>query len=112
MNLWDIYWADVPFEDNPEIVKKRPVVIAKDGSPIYVLTFKVTSKGARESNPDDYALVYWKESGLEVPSTVRLSKVSQISPDKFGDYIGRVHAADAFRIRQIISGIKKRRRSG
>lgn len=25
MRRWDIYWADVPYEENPGISKKRPV---------------------------------------------------------------------------------------
>ena len=24
MRRWDIYWADVPYEENPGISKKRP----------------------------------------------------------------------------------------
>ena len=30
MKRWDIYWADVPYEEDPSISKKRPVIIAKD----------------------------------------------------------------------------------
>lgn len=112
MKLWDIYWADVPYEDDPAASKKRPVIIAKDNSPVYVLTFKMTSKEPRENDLGDYALKYWKESGLEEPSTVRLMKISQITPDRIGDYIGRVHAVDAFRIQQTIGEIKKRRQKG
>ena len=109
MKRWDIYWADVPYEEDPSISKKRPVIIAKDNSPIYVLTFKVTSKEAREYDPGDYPLIYWKESGLREPSVVRIRKISQLSPDKFGDYIGCVHAADAFQMQQIMQMLKNQR---
>ncbi len=109
MNRWDIYWADVPFEDDPSVSKKRPVIVAKDSSPVYVLTFKVTSKDVREYDPGDYPLMYWKESGLKKPCVARLLKICKLSPDVFGDYIGRVHAADAFRMQQIMQMLKNRR---
>ena len=53
--------------------------------------------------------MYWKESGLREPSVVRLRKISQLSPDKFGDCIGRVHAADAFQMQQIMQALKNQR---
>ena len=70
---------------------------------------QVTSKDAREYDPGDYPLMYWKESGLREPSVVRLRKISQLSPDKFGDCIGRVHAADAFQMQQIMQTLKNQR---
>lgn len=111
MNRRDIYWADVPYEDDPSISKKRPVIIAKDSSPVYVLTFKVTSKDAREYDPGDYPLMYWKESGLRKPSVVRLRRISQISPDKIGDHIGHVQAADVLQMQQIMQALKNQRQA-
>ena len=79
MRRWDIYWTDVPYEEDPNIIKRRPVIIAKDKSPTYVLTFKITSKPARECDLGDYPLIYWKESGLREPrasfKTLKLTKV-------------------------------------
>ena len=40
MNRWDVYWADVPFEEDALQGKRRPVVIASDRT-VYVL--RVTS---------------------------------------------------------------------
>lgn len=108
MRRWDIYWADVPYEDEPGKSKTRPVIIAKD-SIAYVLTLKVTSQDARENDLSDYPLIYWRESGLSAPSVVRIRKISKLSPDAFGDYIGRVQAADAYNILQIMAEIKKNR---
>lgn len=108
MKRWDIYWADVPYEDNPAISKRRPVIIAKDNTPVYVLTFKITSKGARRDDPGDYPLIYWRESGLPGPSVVRLAKLSRLSPDKIGDYIGHAQAADVLQMQRIMQEIRKR----
>lgn len=101
----------MPYEEDPNIIKRRPVIIAKDKSPIYVLTFKITSKPARECDLGDYPLIYWKESGLREPSVVRLRKISQLSPDMFGDYIGRVQAADALEMQRIMQGLKEMSRT-
>lgn len=30
MNRWDVYWAEVPFEEDPSQRKTRPVIIAND----------------------------------------------------------------------------------
>ena len=39
MNRWDVYWADMPFEEDAAQVKRCPVVIAKDAI-VYVLTLR------------------------------------------------------------------------
>ena len=110
MNRWDIYWADVPYEEDPSIRKKRPVIIAKDQSPVYVLTLKVTSKEARAEDPGDYPLTYWKEAGLSAPSVVRILKISRLAPEAFGDCIGRVQAADAYAIQEKMNDLRKNRK--
>ena len=55
MNRWDVYWADVPFEEDALQCKRRPVVIASDRT-VYVLVLRVTSHAARLDGPYDYAL--------------------------------------------------------
>lgn len=109
MRRWDIYWADVPFEDDPGQSKIRPVIIARDASPAYVLTLKVTSQEARDYDPGDFPITYWKAAGLNEPSVVRIRKISQLTPDRFGDYIGRIQAADAFAIQEKMNELKKHR---
>lgn len=109
MRRWDIYWAEVLYEDNPSESKVRPVVIAKD-SVVYVLALKVTSQNVRENDDGDYRLIYWKEAGLSAPSVVRIRKISKLAPEAFGECIGRVQAADAYNIQRIMSELKQRRR--
>ena len=50
MNRWDVYWADVPFEEDALQGKRRPVVIASDRT-VYVLVLRVTSHAARLDDP-------------------------------------------------------------
>ena len=40
MNRWDVYWADVPFEEDALRGKRRPVVIASDRT-VYVLVLRL-----------------------------------------------------------------------
>ena len=93
MNRWDVYWADVPFEDDPTQGKCRPVIIAKDAA-VYVLTLRVTTHSPREYDPYDYQLTEWQFANLPSPSVVRIRKIAQLSPEKIHDYIGRLHPAD------------------
>lgn len=97
MNRWDVYWADAPFEDDPELEKRRPVIIAKDGM-VYVLVLRVTSHSARDNT--DYALVEWQYAGLDRPSVVRIRKIAQLNPDKIYGYIGKLHALDIVEIQK------------
>lgn len=99
MNRWDIYWADVPFEDNPQLSKIRPVIVCADRK-VYVLAVKVTTHEKREINPYDYSLIFWRESGLPSESVVRIDKLSQLPPSAFGSFIGRVNPADAVEIQK------------
>ena len=48
MMKWDIYIADVPFEDLPE-TKLRPVVVLED-SVILIDCLKMTSQAPRQGN--------------------------------------------------------------
>ena len=59
---WDIWWADIPYEDNPEMSKVRPVVVADKGTYFY-LTFKMTSHAPRPDFEGEYSVQYWKKQG-------------------------------------------------
>lgn len=100
MERWDLYWADVPFEDDPSQKKLRPVVIMRD-MVVYVLTLKVTSHDKRENDPYEYELLEWQEAGLYEPSVVRI-KLSQLKPEAFHGRIGRLSAADIAGLLMII----------
>ena len=75
MNRWDVYWADVPFEEDALQCKRRPVVIASDRT-VYVLVLRVTSHAARLDGPYGYALQGWCFAGLTKGSVVRVRKAA------------------------------------
>lgn len=108
MKRWDIYWAEVPFEDDPTQTKLRPAIIARDKIET-ALVIRVTSRGARDCDPYDYEIQDWKAAGLKEPSTVRISKITQILPDKIYDFIGRLSIGDIFEIQRLMDEYKESR---
>ena len=106
MNRWDVYWADMPFEEDAAQVKRCPVVIAKDAI-VYVLTLRVTSHEARQADPYDYPLQFWQEAGLKRESVVRVRKLAQIRPEAIHGQIGRIHPADALEIQKLMYNRKQ-----
>ena len=110
MNRWDVYWADVPFEEDALRGKRRPVVIASDRT-VYVLVLRVTSHAARLDDPYDYALQEWRFAGLTKESVVRVRKIAQLRPEAIGEYIGRLHPVDILAYRRACSAFSRSGRS-
>ena len=108
MKRWDVYWADVPYEDDPAQSKRRPVVIAKDNT-LYVLTLRVTSKGPRENDQYDVVLTQWQFANLAQPSVVRVRKIAQIGPERVFERIGRLHPADIMEIQNRMDKLQAER---
>ena len=91
MKSWEIWWADVKFEENTE-EKCRPVIVIDDRT-AFVLSLYVTSASPRPGYCD-YVIQDWEFSGLSKPSTVRLDKMLSIDPSKFVSKIGTVSQRD------------------
>ena len=108
MNRWDIYWADMPYEDVPVQRKTRPVIIAAD-KVVYALVLRVTSHAAREDDDYDYAIQEWQYANLSCPSVVRIQKIAQLRPDDIGDYIGHLHITDIVEIQSRMKKLKEER---
>lgn len=108
MNRWDVYWAEVPFEEDPSQSKRRPVVIAKDNT-LYVLTLRVTSQAARANDPYDVPLLHWQYANLTQPSVVRVKKIAQLKPQYVFDRIGRLHPADIIEIQSRMQKLQAER---
>ena len=98
MKKWDVYMADVPFEDLPES-KVRPVVVL-DEETKSVDCLKMTSHPPRAG---EYALQYWKEAGLLKQTTVRLSKRLELPSEAFRKHIWTLHPVDIVEIEKRLS---------
>lgn len=98
---WEIWYAKVKFDDDPSIVKNRPVVILEDKK-AYLLSLKVTSAPPRNNYYGEYQLIKWQESGLKKPSTVRISKKLKLYDNDMCYKIGRLHPVDIMKIRILL----------
>lgn len=97
---WEVWLAEVRFEDSPE-KKKRPVVIVAPNI-AYYLSLKVTTHPPRPQYQGEYALQMWQEAGLARPSTVRSSKLLELRDSDFCQKVGRLHPVDILRLREIV----------
>lgn len=89
MSKWDIYLANVPFEDINQ-TKIRPVVVLDD-STVVIDCLKMTSQRHRQG---EYTLQKWKEAGLHKPTTVRISKRLALDSVAIVAQIGTLHPVD------------------
>ena len=93
MRVWEVWFADFPFEEDPSIVKKRPVIIL-NVEPLEVLSVKVTSQRPRAADKYDTPIIHWRYAGLSKPSVARISKTMFLDKDKFKMKIGTLHDED------------------
>lgn len=99
-NNWEVWFADVKFEDSDE-VKQRPVVIVENHT-AYILALKVTGHEPRKNYPGEYRLKFWREAGLAKPSTVRISKKLYLEDRDLNRCLGRLHPYDIIQIQTFI----------
>lgn len=108
MYRWEIYTALVKYEDNPNIIEERPVlIIDKD----YVYVLKITSQKHSERKYD-IKIENWKEAGLEKESYVRIDKKLYIPKEDFIKRIGMLDSIDVknitFEINKMLKEINKK----
>lgn len=101
-HAWEIWFADVKFEDNANLSKRRPVLVLSNNI-VYILSLKITSKPPRDNYYGEYELVKWKEAGLDKPSTVRISKKLKLFERDFSFKIGRLAPIDILNIMKFLN---------
>lgn len=94
---WDIWLTDFPYEEDNLQYLSRPVIVLSV-EPLWLLSVKVTKTNPREYDPYDIAIDKWKESGLEHPSTARVSKTAGLSVTNFKKQLGRLHPDERSKI--------------
>ena len=100
-NKWEIWLANVKFDDDPNSVKRRPVLVL-DHNVAYILSVKITSHAPRPNFKGEYALKFWKIAGLAKPSTARLSKKLRLRDTDLVRKIGRLHPVDIIYIQKLL----------
>ncbi|MDR0935750.1 MAG: type II toxin-antitoxin system PemK/MazF family toxin [Oscillospiraceae bacterium] len=100
-NAWDIWVADVPFE-NSDGHKIRPVIILED-SDDSVQVVQMMMLTTHTPRLGEYALRYWRESGLHRPTTARISKIIDLPQDSFSYKIGTLNSDDIEEIYRLLT---------
>ena len=82
--------------------KKRPALAIKDTNDGDVVVCRITSK--LYSSPYDVSLKTWQQSGLQLPSVIRVHKIASLEKNMIDKKLGDV---DANAKAQVISAIQK-----
>lgn len=98
--------ASFAYEDKPDQVSDRPVLVLENKEMYPVLVTKITKHAPREGYTGEYSIKKWKEAGLDYPSTVRLAKRLKLQETDFRRKRGRLHPIDIIEIQKILSEMK------
>ena len=99
ISQWDIWLTDFPYEEDHNQYSSRPVIVLSV-EPLWLLSVKVTKHDIRDFDPFDVKIERWKESGLEYPSTARISKTAGLSVTNFIKKLGMLHPDERLKIVQ------------
>lgn len=99
MEKFDIYWANFTYEENSELIKRRPVLLLDVD--ILLPIAKITSKEKRTEK--DYTIKNWKEAGLDKPSVIRFNKTKWLISSALAaeDKIGHLDQEDIKEIKRL-----------
>lgn len=98
---WEIWWAKVKFEDDPSMIKERPVLVISVENASYI-SLKMTSSEPRPDFQGEYQVVEWKQAGLTKPTVIRSSKVLELFKRDFGTKIGNLPLQDILNVQNIL----------
>ena len=96
---WEIWWAYVAFEDEPD-GKRRPVLVLENGE-IYAIALKITSHEARNIW-GEYEIVQWKTAGLSKPSTIRVTRRLRLRNEDLDEKIGDLQLMDIANLKRYL----------
>ena len=90
---WEIWWADVKFEESDEI-KRRPVLVINPQK-AFVMSLKMTGT-CRGDNSSEYVVREWKKAGLSKPTFIRLKGYLKLYSKDFHGKIGTLDPLDIY----------------
>ena len=103
---YDLWFARVAHEDEPEVCDDRPVLVIDEKKGIYA-ALKITRTEPRDNFWGEYAIRKWRQAGLSAPSTIRLSKFLKLEPNDFRRKIGTLKMVDIAGVQNYINWIYK-----
>lgn len=105
MNEWEVWLAEVAFEEDITILKKRPVLVLEPGIAVSLAT-KITSHAPRASYVGEYQISNWQGAGLLKPSTIRLSQIFEIDRKHMIRKLRDLQPEDILNVEKILNKLK------
>ena len=102
---WEIWSAKFAFEDDPNTVKTRPILVLENRELYPILAAKITSHPSRSNYLGEYEIKEWREIGLKSPSPIRLSKRLLLQEVDFNRKIGRLKPIDIIGVQEKLKEI-------
>ena len=100
----DIVLLKFPFTDGQDY-KRRPAVIINESNDGDVIVCRVTSK--IYDSPQDILIEKSHESGLKLPSVIRVHKIATLEKELVELRIGRIDESLRIKIKTILANLAK-----
>jgi mRNA interferase MazF len=100
LNFGDIVLLKFPFIDGKNF-KRRPALIINDFDDGDIIVCRITSQ--IYNSPFDVPIDRWKESGLKLPSVIRVHKLAALEKDLVEATMGKIDDPTKERINIILS---------
>ncbi len=100
LNFGDIVLLKFPFTDG-KTYKRRPALIINDFDDGDIVVCRITSQIYKTKN--DIFINDWENSGLKLPSVIRIHKIATLEKDMVEIIMGQVDKITKNKIRTIIS---------
>ena len=81
--------------------KKRPAIVCKDTGDSDVIVARITSSKPKDIY--DWNIVDWKNSGLLVPSTIRIHKIATLDKQLIDKQLGYLSAKDLITLKNALA---------
>jgi len=100
LSFGDIVLLKFPFTDNKSF-KKRPALIINDFDDNDIIVCRITSQIYKTQN--DVLIDSWKESGLKLPSVIRVHKLATLEKDMVELLMGKIDNSTKEKVKEIIT---------
>jgi len=100
LSFGDIVLLKFPFTDNKSF-KKRPALIINDFYDNDIIVCRITSQIYQTQN--DVLIDSWKESGLKLPSVIRVHKLATLEKEMVELLMGKIDNSTKEKVKEIIT---------
>lgn len=104
LNFGDIVLLKFPYTDG-RTYKKRPALLINDYSDGDVIVCRITSQLYKTGN--DIYIEDWQQSGIKLPSVIRVHKLATLGKDMIERIMGKTNANIKNKVKMLISNLPK-----